>query len=529
MSKYSSAYSSEKLIPRIIDDIARTHPDVLYAEIPNDAHSCQAGFRKITYKDLANAINGLALWIERTLGRGLNFETLVYLGPHDLRYILMLLAAVKAGYKMLFPSSQFAIQGILALIEKAAGKALLTPVCIPPTGAAIIEASQLSHYQIPELSDLLDVEHSTYAFEKSFEQARAEPFVVLHTSGSTGFPKPITWTHDWALSFGTEISLDAPEGYETMLNALPHFRALSMYPRFHAGHIFTCLLYPVFGGTVAIYPPSERPPGAAVALETLQATQTDLVFFGPLHVTELYNDSSLLDKISQHVKRISWAGGDITDTAGDAVNSKVLLMVGLGATEMGNWPTIRSKTWDPADWHYAQFHPAMNMVMEHREASIHEAVIKRRTEGHEQPIFKIYPHSDAYATGDMFVPHPKKPDLWRYYGRADDMLVFLSGEKFHPLGVENFLSHHEKIENALVMGTGKRSSILLIKLADGTSVDSIWPIIEEMNEQCPLVARVTRDRILVARPEKPFVVTPKGTVQRRATVELYSKELDRYM
>jgi len=49
---------------------------------------------------MANAIDGLAWWIKEQLGESRTFETLVYFGTWDPRYILLLLAAVKAGYKV---------------------------------------------------------------------------------------------------------------------------------------------------------------------------------------------------------------------------------------------------------------------------------------------------------------------------------------------------------------------------------------------------------------------------------------------
>jgi hypothetical protein len=39
-------------------------------------------------------------WLHRTLGPGESFETLLYLGPNDLRHNILLLGAVKAGYKV---------------------------------------------------------------------------------------------------------------------------------------------------------------------------------------------------------------------------------------------------------------------------------------------------------------------------------------------------------------------------------------------------------------------------------------------
>lgn len=49
---------------------------------------------------------------------------------------------------------------------------------------------------IAEVDELLSEEPVTkYAYEKSFDDASEEPFCVMHTSGSTGHPKPIFWKH----------------------------------------------------------------------------------------------------------------------------------------------------------------------------------------------------------------------------------------------------------------------------------------------------------------------------------------------
>jgi acyl-coenzyme A synthetase/AMP-(fatty) acid ligase len=87
------------ILVNIVDFTARKAPRVLYAEFPILPTSYEPGFRKITYGDLANAVNGVAWWLEKLLGKGRNFETLAYVGPNDMRYNVMVLGAVKAGYK----------------------------------------------------------------------------------------------------------------------------------------------------------------------------------------------------------------------------------------------------------------------------------------------------------------------------------------------------------------------------------------------------------------------------------------------
>ena len=86
------------LVPNIVDQRAKYEPDMLYAEYPVSTLSYEEGYRRITYRDLANVINGIAWWLQDTLGPGQNFEALAYIGPNDLRYPALILGAAKAGY-----------------------------------------------------------------------------------------------------------------------------------------------------------------------------------------------------------------------------------------------------------------------------------------------------------------------------------------------------------------------------------------------------------------------------------------------
>jgi acyl-coenzyme A synthetase/AMP-(fatty) acid ligase len=246
----------------------------------------------------------------------------------------------------------------------------------------------------------------------------------------------------------------------------------------------------------------------------------------PPQVEELSKDEAMLTEVTQGVKHITWGGGPITDQTGDVLCSRTNLFNSLGATEMGLWPTIRRNDSKPDQWSYLRPHPAANIIMEKRGGNVHEAVLHRNTEGYIQPIFRIHTDLNEYASGDLWVPHPVVPDLWKNYGRADDMLIFQSGEKFHPVDAEQFLLKHSEIEDAMLLGSGMLKGALLLKLALGLEIEQVSPLIEQMNDRCPSYARISSDRIILVDTARPLVRTGKGTISRRATADLYQKEVN---
>ena len=93
-------FGKSDILNNIVDCRAKRSPRALYAEFPVSPTSYKDGYRKITYEILANAVNGAAWWLDKTLGPSKNFDTLAYIGPNDLRYNVLILGAVKAGYKV---------------------------------------------------------------------------------------------------------------------------------------------------------------------------------------------------------------------------------------------------------------------------------------------------------------------------------------------------------------------------------------------------------------------------------------------
>lgn len=60
----------------------------------------------------------------------------------------------------------------------------------------ILQKKYMKILELPSIDELLDAESTEpFPFDKTFERSKNEPFCILHTSGTTGVPKPILWTH----------------------------------------------------------------------------------------------------------------------------------------------------------------------------------------------------------------------------------------------------------------------------------------------------------------------------------------------
>lgn len=85
------------LLPHVVERLARETPDVKYGE-----WVAESSVIVITYAQLENVINGLAWLLVEQLGGpgkyGSNPEILAYVGPNDVRYSALVLAAAKVGY-----------------------------------------------------------------------------------------------------------------------------------------------------------------------------------------------------------------------------------------------------------------------------------------------------------------------------------------------------------------------------------------------------------------------------------------------
>ncbi|KAI2996525.1 hypothetical protein CBS147346_9312 [Aspergillus niger] len=528
-----------QLLPHIVDHYAKVKPEAIYAEYPVSLMSYDDGYRPITFKAFANAINGIAWWLTEKLGPG-DGETLAYVGPNDLRYPALVLGAVKAGYRMFLTSPRNSVAAHSSLFNRLSCTKLVTPVPHPPPVKAILEGQTLDVLEVPGVDELISKEHAHFEFSKSYPEAAGEILAVIHTSGSTGIPKPIFWSHDSACKHMHTTVLDPPEGHESQDSWLFGKRIFLVPPPFHAAGLAYSLFLTIPVGTTVIFPASGGLPTAASLVEARKKTQIDILLGVPSIIQEFSQSPELLDYCSKHLDRLVYCGGDLPQPIGDAVASKIKLMNLYGASEVGMISTIHSKTnRDPrTDWRYLHINPRMGAELRHVADQYYELVIVRSPKSEKHQLsFTVFPDQQEYHTKDLFVRHPdpSKPDLWRWAARADDVIVFLNGEKTNPVSMEQHIAaSNPEVTAVLVAGARRFQASLLVEIGGkdltaherAAMIEKIWPSVEEANAVCPAHARVAKTHILFTKPDKPMLRAGKGTIQRAASLELYTSELD---
>lgn len=225
-----------------------------------------------------------------------------------------------------------------------------------------------------------------------------------------------------------------------------------------------------------IAPISGAVPTAKGLVEGLRQTSADVAFLVPSIVEELSQNPDLLDYCATNLERVLYCGGSLPQAAGDKVASKIELLNQFGASELGLTTLLRPKgTWDRGDWKHICFHPDLGIKLRHNVDETYELYVVRSSSlKDQQPTFTLFPNLQDYSSRDLFVRHPSKDDSWKWCARADDIIVFLNGEKTNPISMEQaIVSRIPEVTAALVVGAQRFQAALLLELVE--SAKQFWP------------------------------------------------------
>jgi acyl-CoA synthetase (AMP-forming)/AMP-acid ligase II len=158
----------------------------------------------------------------------------------------------------------------------------------------ILERRHMQTATVPELADMLEDTEPVpvYPYTKTFEEAHMDPCLVLHTTGSTGLPKPITWKNANLASYEAWRTIPAVDGGYVPTTAVYQQarRAYTSMPLFHTSGLNAWITWSLLCGVTLVYGAPKVVPNAGYADQVHLHAGVDATMGAPSIYEELSRD-----------------------------------------------------------------------------------------------------------------------------------------------------------------------------------------------------------------------------------------------
>ncbi|OAX31791.1 putative aminoadipate reductase [Rhizopogon vinicolor AM-OR11-026] len=409
------------------------------------------------------------------------------------------------------------------------------------------EMTQLQIDEVPALKDLYPTlvrDSPNEAFvpypPPTSRTSENDILFYLHSSGSTGFPKPIPMTNitstNWCLAPSVLDNINFPTPIRINVASLPSFHTFGLYMQLLTP-IATLISVSIYRPT-SFYNPSEAPiiPNAQNILESVLKTNSNGLAVVPFFLERWAPSPEAIDTLKT-LQYVMFGGGPLATKVGNAlVDAGVKLSSVYGTTEIGAITHVLRNEVEQKLWDWVRFGQDYKIRWVPQDDGTYECQVLT-TPTHQVSVENL-PDVKGYTTSDVFIKHPTVEGLWKIVGRIDDVLILSSGEKTVPAPMENLVGASSYVNGTVMFGRQRNQVGIIIEPRAGYEIDvddetqlaefrnKVWPEVEEANKEAPAFSRIFKEMILVTSREKPMLRVGKGTVNRKATVKLYEEEIN---
>ncbi|WQF87950.1 Putative AMP-dependent synthetase/ligase domain, AMP-binding, ANL domain-containing protein [Colletotrichum destructivum] len=546
------ASPSEKLFVRKIEQNARLIPTNIFARVPLDDWETN-GYRSITWKQYNDGINKIAHWLDETLGKSVDNDTVSYFGANDIRYAFIFAALNKTNRKLLTPDGRLMKGALHGLLSASNCKAWLytedeiaaqTPFGLEETGI-VLQA-------FPSLEWCLEAEDTTpYPYTKTYEEHKLEEILIIHTSGTTGPPKPIYMNNGfWAAACASPqlAKRNWPRGICTE-ELYGRSLILACPMRWNSGLILTNA-FGVFANTCCVLPPADAvglPPAMFDRLTKLNHVEG--LVATPFTVVELFNDVTTRPTL-QALEFVTYLGARLDKVVGDALVQHTRLGSVIGATETGGRFSFLPR--DKRFWHTYDFIPEAHVRLVPIDKSglptnaaeggdVHRMFIDR-PEGDIREYMcafwnvRMFEGVDTIDTKELWRPVDCDGEVrWEFFARADDSVKLFGGVSFDAAEFETPIARHPGIRHVFVGGAGRPAPFVILDMYEeavrgrdrGDVAREIWEtVVEPLNRQVVKEIRIPVETVMVAAEGRPLPLSLKQLVLRTRAEEEYKAEIE---
>ncbi|KAI8161980.1 Adenylate-forming reductase Nps11 [Colletotrichum sp. SAR 10_70] len=511
--------STIKTVDELVRRRARAHPDSVIVSYPSSG----INYVDYTMRQLDVFAYRVAKFYEQRIPSRLNSEekptTVAVLGPSNFDYLITMLALTKLGHTTLFLSTRISQEAIESLITTTGAKFLIADKRYLETAEGTKQnLSYLDVFEIAGQSTFdfpIEVHADTqldYGRDLSVETNNL--IYIIHSSGSTGLPKPIYQTQKSAIA-----------NYSSSMD----MKAFITLPLYHNHGI--CNLYRAIYSGKSIHLYNADLPLTREHLTGIMRKHNFEIFYGVPYALKLLAETDEGMALLRQLKIVMYGGSACPDDLGDTlVNNGVNLVGHYGATEVGQLMTSFRPPNDKV-WNYVRVHDKLEPYLKWipRGPNLFECCVLPGWPA------KVATNQDdgSYCTKDLFEPHPTIPKAWKYIARLDDTIALVNGEKFNPVHMEGTIRSNKNITECVIFGVGRPSLGALIVPApalagktDEAILEVVWPVVEEASRKAEAYARVSKNMIKLLPYDCAYPRTDKGSVIRQAFYKRYAQEID---
>lgn len=443
------------------------------------------------------------------------------LGPTDLAYIITFFALARLGYASLCLSPRLAPKACEKLIRETGAIAIIT-------GKTAQMASLVAQTQ-----ELVQIEIMKLIFRECFDRPASKepqfqrrnidreaekewPLGILHSSGSTGLPKPISLSHRRLM-----MKIPAPKG-QSEFNTFPFFHGYGSWVVVHGI---------MDRKTIYMYDP-DLPMTADYVIKVLHLVRPDVLHVVP-YTMELLAQTERGINAMRHCQRVVFSGSGAPDDLGNDLVAKGVNVETLwGATEIGSLGVSFNRAPGDNSWDYIRIPPlvAKYIWMKPLVDNTYECIYLHGLEA------LVVSNSDdppkSFHSKDIFVKHPRL-DAWKHIGRLDDRLTLINGEKVLPVPMEGRIRQDPLIKECCIFGTGKSIPGIFVfrngrsrNMSDEQFIDSIWPTVQRANAQAESFSQISKETIVPFGADVDYPKTEKESIKRSQIYRVYAKEME---
>ncbi|KAL9005017.1 MAG: hypothetical protein Q9188_002198 [Gyalolechia gomerana] len=343
--------------------------------------------------------------------------------------------------------------------------------------------------------------------------------LILHSSGTTGLPKPVYQSHLWLLGFTTCHELYT-EDEALSLN-------LSTLPLYHGYGLVAPALSLGIGKTLCIPPPSIISTGVSIINLLKHAEARSLMSVPSIleEIATLPDEQGIEALASQQF--VAFGGGLLKRSVGlKLVAGGVKVLNHYGSTESGPIAPFFVPRLE-YDWNYFRIR---------RDVPVKLAPNGSTVDDNRSYTLTMRPlgWDGDFVFQDQLINNPRQPNSdFRAVGRTDDLIVLANGEKVMPQILESALFENEHVRAAMAFGEGRFELGVIVQpsspvqLSDYDSFRSLmWPIILKAMRSMDAHARIaSKEAIVVVSYDTVLPRSDKGSLMRREVYQLFDAEI----